>query len=112
MTGWAHRVRPAPGPRDLEALHDAAQDLAEQAGRPPGQGRNAFQTVYNVALLATVVLSGALAGVHLYKALFPRQREDRHERSAELPGDSPAQPPRRRRADAAGGDDYEHARSR
>jgi hypothetical protein len=31
-----------------------------------------------VALLATVVLSGALAGVHLWKALFPKN----HERSA------------------------------
>jgi hypothetical protein len=75
MTRWTHRARPAPGPRDLGALRDAAEGLAERAGRPPGPGRSPFRNVYDVALLARVVLSGALAGVHLWKALFPKQRE-------------------------------------
>jgi hypothetical protein len=77
--GWTGRVRPAPGPRELESLRDAAQDIAEQAGRAPSLGRNAFQNVYNVALLATVVLSGTLAGVHLWRNLFARHKEHGHE---------------------------------
>jgi hypothetical protein len=79
MSGWPGRVRPAPGPRELESLRDAAQNVADQANRPPGIGRGAFKTVYDVALLATVVLSGALAGVHLWRNLFPRHREHGHE---------------------------------
>jgi hypothetical protein len=84
--GWTGRVPHAPGPRELQEVRDAARDLADQAGRPPGRGGNTFQTVYNVSLLATVVLSGALAGVHLWKTLFPRQREDRRQRLPEPVG--------------------------
>ena len=86
MIGWARRVRHAPGPRDLQALRDTAQGLADQADRPPGKGRLVFRTVYDAAMLATVVLSGALAGAHLYQALFPRQRAGRHERSPDAAG--------------------------
>jgi hypothetical protein len=74
MTAWVPRLRHAPNPRELEKLRDAAEELTEHAGRSPGHG-GAFQKVYNVALLATVTLSGALAGVHLYKTLFPKHHE-------------------------------------
>jgi hypothetical protein len=94
--GWTGRIRPAPGPRELETLRDAAQDLADQANRPPSNQQGAFKIVYDVALLATVVLSGALAGVHLYKTLFPKPREDRHERSPQTLGDK-GEPPHHHR---------------
>jgi hypothetical protein len=77
VSGWADRIRPVAGPRGLELLRDAAHDLADHAGRPPGPGGTPFQTVYNVALLATVTLSGTPAGVHLWKTLFPKQPADR-----------------------------------
>jgi hypothetical protein len=103
MSGWTRRFPRTPTPRDLQSLRDAAQDLAAQADRPPVRGGNAFQTVYHVSLLATVGLSGALAGVHLYKTLFPNQREDRHERSPEPVGDQ-RQPPHHHRLAQATGD--------
>jgi hypothetical protein len=74
--GWAGRVRPAPGPRELESLRDAAQDLADQARPGP-----VFAKVTSVAILTTAALSGALAAVHLWKALFPRHQEHGREPS-------------------------------
>jgi hypothetical protein len=79
------RLRPAPGIRELEMLKAAAQNLGGQAGQGPAEGRTAFQTVYDVAVLVTVVLSGALAGV-LYKTLFPKPHEDQEMRSSERRG--------------------------
>ncbi len=53
------------------------QNLADLSSVPPnGKTRVVFQTVADCAVIATVVISGALAAVHLYKALFPRHKED------------------------------------
>jgi hypothetical protein len=76
MTGWARRVRRPPGPRELGELRDAAEALADESHRVPGRGRVTFQTISDVAILGTVLISGALATVHLYRSLIPRQRED------------------------------------
>jgi hypothetical protein len=59
------------------------QDIAEQAGHARGRGGVVFQTVSDGALLGTVLISGALAAVHLWKALFPKPREGR-DRAEEL----------------------------
>jgi hypothetical protein len=64
-------------------VRDAARNLAEQAGVAPGKARVVFQTVADIALLGTVLVSGALATVHLFKALHPRHKEDH-------PGPEPA----------------------
>jgi hypothetical protein len=76
MTGWARRVRRPPGPRELGALRDAAEALADESHRVPGQGRVAFQTISDVAILGTVLISGALAAIHLYRALVPRPKDE------------------------------------
>jgi hypothetical protein len=113
MTGWRRRVGPASGPRELQQLRDAAQDIAQQADHVPGRARVVFQTVADCAIIGTAVISGVLASIHLFKALFPRQREDRHEPSAAPDGGR--EPPRRHRRLAevgAGGDDDGRGRSR
>jgi hypothetical protein len=73
-------------------MRDAAEDLGREARRAPGEGRRMFQTVSDVAILGTVLISGALAAVHLYRALFPQHKEAH-------PGSEPAGrdrvPPRR-----------------
>ena len=73
--GWKGRVRRAPGPLELESLRDATQNIADQANRPPGRTGPVFEKVTSVAILTTAALSGALAAVHLWKALFPRHQE-------------------------------------
>ena len=103
MKPWISHPR-LPSPRDLHEVRDAAHDLADQAGHAPGRPGTVFQTVYSVALLATVVLSGALAGVHLYKTLFPRQREGRHE------GPTDHRPEPRHRAAHTTAHEHGHAR--
>jgi hypothetical protein len=91
-------------------MRDAAEDLAREAHRAPVEGRRMFQTVSDVAILGTVLISGGLAAVHLYRALFPQHKEAH-------PGPEPADrdrvPPRRHvsHADAAA-DGYERGRSR
>jgi hypothetical protein len=60
----------------MEDVRAAVENLAGQAGVGQGRVRVVFQTVTDVALLGTVVVSGALAAVHLYKALFPRHKEE------------------------------------
>jgi hypothetical protein len=85
VSGWTHRVGPAPVPRELESLRDAAQDLADQARPGP-----VFAKVTSVAILTTAVLSGVLAAVHLWKALFPRHQEQHHRPE---PRHRAAQPP-------------------
>ena len=94
MSGWAHRVRRPAGPQQLQEVQSAAHELAEQAGHIiPGRTRVVFQTVAEVALLGTVLISGALAAVHLYKALLPRHKEDQH---SPEPAGGDRSPPRRR----------------
>jgi len=73
--GWTGRIRPAPGPRELQEVCDAARDLAGQARPTPGRTGPVFAKVTSVAILTTAALSGALAAVHLWKALFPRHQE-------------------------------------
>ena len=109
---WQHRVRLPAGAPQLRQVQAATQNLAEQAGIAPGKVRVVFQTVADVALLGTVLVSGALAAVHLYKALFPRHKE-------EYPHPEPAgggSPPRRRgpraTATADGPDGYDKASHR
>jgi hypothetical protein len=73
-------------------MRDAAQVLAREAHRAPGEGRRMFQTVSDVAILGTVLISGALAAVHLYRALL--RHKEAHTTSE--PGGSEREPPRRR----------------
>lgn len=73
---WAGRVRHPTGEPPLQDVRKAAQNLVEQAGIAPGKARVVFQTVADVALLGTVVISGVLATIHLYKSLFPRHKEN------------------------------------
>jgi hypothetical protein len=107
MTGWRRRVGRAPGPRELQQLRDAAQDIGQQADHVPGRARVVFQTVADCAIIGTAVISGVLASIHLWKALFPRQREGRHEYLPQ-PAGGEREPPRRRRlaeVGAGGADD-------
>jgi hypothetical protein len=111
MTGWARRVRRPPGPRELDEFRDAAEALADESRRAPGQGRLAFQTISDAAILGTVLISGALAAVHLFRALYLRHREDH-------PGPNPMgagrEPPQQRggRLTAAAGEERPgHSRS-
>jgi hypothetical protein len=105
MSDWARRVRPVPGPRELQELRDAAHDIAEQSGHAPARGRVVFSTVADCALVGTALLGGALAAVHLYKSLFPKPRENRHEAGPD-PASADREPPRHRSrhmTDAAAG---------
>lgn len=92
MSGWSHRVRRPATPK-LQEVRAAAQNLAEQAGLPHGKTQVVFQTVADVALLGTVVISGALAAVHLYRTLFPKRKE---EHPVPEPAAGDRSPPRRR----------------
>lgn len=94
MTDWTRRVHRSAMPQEVQQVRDAAQDLARQASRAPGKVRVVFQTVADVALIGTAVLSGALAAVTLWKALVPRHGA--HHPSASASGDSDAFPHRRR----------------
>jgi hypothetical protein len=112
MSGWTRRVRRPVGPQELQALRDAMQDISQQAGHAPGRARVIFQTVADCAIIGTAVISGALASIHLWKALFPKKREDKHELSPEA-GSSGREPPRRpRRAEVVADDAGEPARLR
>jgi hypothetical protein len=84
---WVNRFR-------LQEVQKAASNLADQIGVPSGRVRVVFQTVTDVAVLGTVLVSGALAAVHLYKALLPRhKKEDDH--SPEAAGGDRSPPHRR-----------------
>jgi hypothetical protein len=75
MSRWTNRVsRPAGrpvGPRELQEVRDAVRDLVDQSAHLPGRTSVIFQNVANVALIGTAVISGTLAAVHLWRALFP-----------------------------------------
>jgi hypothetical protein len=75
---WTGRTGRVSGPRELQALRDAARDLAEQSGYAPSRARIAFQTVAECAIIGTAVISGAWAAVHLWKAMFPKEKAGRH----------------------------------
>lgn len=106
---WASRVRYPAGQPPMQDVQKAAQNLAEQAGIAPNKTRVVFQTVADVALLGTVVISGALAAIHLYKTLFSRHKENH---PVTEPAGGGRSPPRRNdpraAAAAAGHEGYEH----
>jgi hypothetical protein len=77
MKPWASHFRPAT-PQDLHEVRDAARELADQAGHPPGRPGTVFQKVASLALVTTAVLSGGLAAVHLWRNLCPRHKEKDH----------------------------------
>jgi hypothetical protein len=107
MSGWVRRVhRRGPAPK-LQEVRAAAENLAEQAGIAPGRTRMVFQTVADVALVGTVLVSGVLAAVHLYRALFPRHKQDH---LGPEPSGSDHSPPRRRGPRAAGTADHHGGR--
>ncbi len=83
MNDWSRRIRPPAGPPELQQIRDAAQELAQQASRAPGKARVVFQTVADCAMIGTVVVSGALASIHLWKALFST-----HSGHAQAPGNA------------------------
>ena len=72
---WTSRIRYPAGTPPLRQVEAAVENLADQAGIAPGKMRVVFQTVADVTLVGIVVISGALAAVHLYKTLFPRHKE-------------------------------------
>lgn len=77
MSDWTRRGCPPVGPQELQQVRYAAQDLAQQASHAPGRFRIVLQTVADCALVGTVLISGALASVHLWKALVSRKAEHR-----------------------------------
>ncbi len=111
MTGWTRRVRRVSGPQELQQIREAAQDIAAQSGHAPGRARVVFTTVADCALIGTAVLSGALAAIHLYRALFTRPREDRDGPSPTSAGRGREPPHRRGSPTDAAADDYERGRS-
>ena len=72
MTDWARHVHRPATPQEVQHVRNAAQDLARQASHSSGKTRVVFQTVAEVALVGTAVLSGALAAVALWKKLAHR----------------------------------------
>ena len=76
-SAWGGRLRRMGG--EAHELHEAAE-LAElhHSGRPG----SVFSKVTDIALLASVVLSGAAGAVHLKKEIS-KSREGHHEHSSE-----------------------------
>jgi hypothetical protein len=96
MSEWTRRVRPPIGPQELQQVRYAAQDVAQQASHALGKVRIVFQTVADCALFSTVLISGALASVHLWRSLFPRKAEHRQgSGGADEQGESPRRVPER-----------------
>jgi hypothetical protein len=111
MSDWTRRVHRPLGSQELQQVRNAAEDLAQQARHTPGRARVVFQTIAEVAIIGSVVISGSLASIHLWKALFTKQRENRYEPTPG-PADDGREPPRRRLAAAAGDGSAERRRSR
>ncbi len=109
MPDWTRRIRRPPEPDPLQELRAAGQDLAQQARHAPGRTGIVFQNVANVAIIGTALLSGALATVHLWRAIFPRQHEPRQGAPTE-PASGGQIPPRRRQPHMAlaDGDENDH----
>ena len=91
MTGnnWTQRVQGTTTSPALKEIRAAAQDMAQQANRAPGNTAIVFQTVANVVIIATGLATGALAFHHLWKELC---RSKAH--SNQSPGSGQG-PPRR-----------------
>jgi hypothetical protein len=100
---WVSRVR-HPQTSPLKQVQDAAENLAGQAGISPGKMRVVFQTVADVAIIASALTATTLAATHLYKTLFPRYKEDQH--SPETAGSGCLPPSRRDPRVTAPGEDH------
>jgi hypothetical protein len=80
MSDWARRVRP-----EISQMRSAADDLAQQAGQVPGHAGRSLRMVADCCMIGSIIIGGVLAGVHLWRALFPHHHDDKH-------GHTPAQP--------------------
>ncbi len=74
MKQWRHRL---PGPRGLHEMREGAQDMEQQAKRPPPNPESRLEKSARLIFLATAGISVALGAVHLYKALFPKNADRR-----------------------------------
>ncbi len=92
---WTQRVQGQAATQELREVRDAAMDLAQQGQHAPGKARLVFQTVADVALIGTAVIGGALAAVHLWKALAGR-RSEQHQGGTPEPAGAGRHPPRNR----------------
>jgi hypothetical protein len=100
---WTNRVRHSPGTPPLRQVKEAAENLADQAGIAPGKARVVFQTVADVTIITSAAIGGVLGAIHLWKTLFPKNKQNQHSPEPASGGDAP---PRRRdpRAIASGDD--------
>jgi hypothetical protein len=74
---WRQRIHHPSGSPPLSQVQVAVENLADLFGVPASsKARVVFQAVADVALLGTVVVSGALATVHLYRTLSRRHKEE------------------------------------
>ncbi|HYV36077.1 MAG TPA: hypothetical protein VE988_10265 [Gemmataceae bacterium] len=83
---WTQRIRRPAVAKELFEMRAAARDLAQQGQHAPGKARLVFQTVADIALIGTAVISGALAAVHLWKALARSNRESHDAETPEAAG--------------------------
>ncbi|HEY7328647.1 MAG TPA: hypothetical protein VH592_13465 [Gemmataceae bacterium] len=106
--GWQQRVGHAPGTQQLRQAQFVAQRLADPSGSIlPTKARVVFQTVSDAALLGAVLVSGALAAVHLWRVLAPKPKE----RHTPDPAGGGRVPPRRPASHTAAAGDGNAGRS-
>jgi hypothetical protein len=103
MKTWAHRVHRAPT-QELRQFREAALDIAQQGAHAPGKFGVVFQKVAEGIFIGSALIGGVVTGVHLWKSLFPRQREQRHEQAPQAAGQG-GDPPRLRHTHAAAYED-------
>lgn len=109
MSRWPHRIHGSAGQAPLRDAQSAVERLAEHAGLGGGRARVVFQVVTDVALLGTVLISGVLAAVHLYRALRPRHKGDQpNPDTATADGSPPRRNGRPTAADRGGYEDEGH----
>lgn len=89
---WARRVGVSP---ELQEVRRAGEDLGRQARHAPGRTGPAFQSVSEILLLGTCVISGVLGLVHLWQALNRPHPADhhRHESPRRASGATPHRQP-------------------
>jgi hypothetical protein len=83
---WTQRAPKPAARQELLEVRAAARDLAQQGQHAPGKARIVFQTVADVALISTAVISGSLAAVHLWRALTRSPREPHPGNTSESAG--------------------------
>jgi hypothetical protein len=97
---WTSRMGHPAGTPPLSQVQAAVENLADLFGVPEGgKTRIVFKAAADVALLGTVVVSGTLASVHLYRSLFRKPKDDKPTPAAAA-GDG-APPRRNHRATAS-----------